>query len=116
MTADDSASMRQMVAFTLRQAGYDVVEAVDGVDALAHLQRTPIAMLITDLNMPRMDGIDLIKQVRANPAYRFIPIIMLTTESSGEKKVAGRTAGATVWIVKPFTPDQLLAVVRKVLR
>ncbi len=115
MTADDSASVRQMINFTLKQAGYDVVEAKDGVDALEKLNEAPANMLITDLNMPRMDGIELIRKVRAMPSYKFIPIIMLTTESQASKKMEGKTAGATGWIVKPFKPEQLLAVVKKVL-
>ncbi len=115
MTVDDSASVRQMVSFTLKNAGFDVIEAVDGKDALAKLSG-PIKMIITDLNMPNMDGITLIKQVRANPGYKFIPIVMLTTESQAGKKQEGKSAGATGWIVKPFKPDQLLAVVNKVLR
>lgn len=115
MTADDSASVRQMVAFTLKGAGYEVVEAVDGKDALSKLQGTPVHMLITDLNMPNLDGIGLIKGVRANPSYKFIPIIMLTTESQDSKKQEGKSAGATGWIIKPFKPEQLVAVVKKVL-
>jgi two-component system chemotaxis response regulator CheY len=115
MTVDDSASVRQMVAFTLKQAGYDVVEATDGQDALAKLN-PDVGMVVTDLNMPRMDGITLIQNVRAKPAFKFIPIIMLTTESQGGKKAEGKAAGATGWIVKPFKPDQLMAVVKKVLR
>jgi len=115
MTVDDSASVRQMVSFTLKNAGYDVVEAVDGKDALAKLAG-PVGMIVTDLNMPNMDGITLIKNVRAIPAYKFIPIIMLTTESQANKKQEGKSAGATGWIVKPFKPEQLLAVVQKVLR
>ncbi|MBF0486826.1 response regulator [Candidatus Magnetominusculus dajiuhuensis] len=115
MTVDDSASVRQMVAFTLKGAGYTVVEAVDGKDALAKLAQTQINMMITDLNMPNLDGIGLIKGVRAMPAYKFIPIVMLTTESQDSKKQEGKSAGATGWIVKPFKPDQLLAVVKKVL-
>ncbi len=115
MTADDSASVRQMINFTLKQAGYDVVEAKDGVDALEKLNDAPVNMLITDLNMPRMDGIELIGKVRAMPSYKFIPIIMLTTESQTSKKMEGKAAGATGWIVKPFKPEQLLAVVKKVL-
>jgi two-component system chemotaxis response regulator CheY len=115
MTVDDSTSVRQMVNFTLREAGYQVVEAVDGRDALSKLSGTTIHMMITDLNMPNLDGIELIRQVRANPSYKFIPIIMLTTESQAEKKQEGKAAGATGWIVKPFKPDQLLAVVKKVL-
>ncbi|BFR48443.1 response regulator [Nitratidesulfovibrio sp. HK-II] len=114
MTVDDSASIRQMVGFTLRNAGYEVVEAKDGKDAVSKLSG-PIKMVITDLNMPNMDGIELIKQIRANPAYKFIPVIMLTTESQATRKQEGKAAGATGWIVKPFQPEQLLAVVKKVL-
>jgi two-component system chemotaxis response regulator CheY len=116
MTVDDSPSIRQMVGFTLRKAGYDVVEAVDGRDACTKLQQQPVHMVITDLNMPNMDGIELIRQVRAMPALRFIPAILLTTESQPEKKAEGRAAGATGWIVKPFTSEQLVAVIAKVLR
>ena len=115
MTVDDSASVRQMVGFTLREAGYQVVEAVDGQDALTKLNGSAVDMLITDLNMPNMDGIDLIRGVRAGSSNKFIPIIMLTTESQPAKKQEGKAAGATGWIVKPFKPDQLLAVVKKVL-
>ncbi len=115
MTVDDSASVRQMVGFTLRGAGYQVLEAVDGKDALAKLNGAAAHMVVTDLNMPNMDGISLIRALRANPTYRFIPIIMLTTESQAQKKQEGKAAGATGWIVKPFNPEQLLAVVRKVL-
>jgi len=116
MTADDSASMRQMVTFTLKQAGYEVVEAVDGQDALDRMDASKVDMLITDLNMPRMDGVELIRQLRSRPQYKFIPIIMLTTESAESKKLEGKAAGATGWIVKPFTPEQLIAVIGKVLR
>ncbi|MBJ6723139.1 response regulator [Geomesophilobacter sediminis] len=115
MTADDSASVRQMVTFTLKQGGYDVVEAVDGKDALQKLSQCKVDMLITDLNMPNLDGIGLIKGARALPACKFIPIIMLTTESQDSKKAEGKAAGATGWIVKPFKPEQLMAVVKKVL-
>jgi two-component system chemotaxis response regulator CheY len=115
MTADDSASIRQMVSFTLKGAGYDVIEAVDGKDALAKLGGATVHMLITDLNMPNLDGIGLIREVRGKPDFKFIPIIMLTTESQDSKKQEGKTAGATGWIVKPFKPEQLLAVVKKVL-
>jgi two-component system chemotaxis response regulator CheY len=114
LAVDDSASMRQMVGFTLRNAGYQVVSAEDGEDALARL-RGPIHMVITDLNMPKMDGLELIRCVRANPAYKYIPLLMLTTEAQEEKKLAGKQAGATGWIVKPFSAVQLLAVVKKVL-
>jgi two-component system chemotaxis response regulator CheY len=115
MTVDDSASVRQMVGFTLRDAGYEVMEASDGRDALAKLNGKTVQMVITDLNMPNLDGIGLIKSLRGSAAYKFIPIIMLTTESQTDKKQEGKAAGATGWIVKPFKPDQLLAVVRKVL-
>lgn len=116
MTADDSASVRQMIAFTLKNGGYEVAEAVDGMDALQKLQSQPVDMLITDLNMPNMDGIELIKKVREIPSLKFIPIIMLSTESQDTKKQEGRAAGATGWIVKPFKPEQLIAVIKKVLR
>lgn len=116
MTVDDSASMRQVVAFTLSQMGHRVVEAVDGADALRKLQKEAPDMLITDLNMPQVNGIELIKQVRAMAAFKFIPIIMLTTESQEQMKQAGRAAGATGWVVKPFKAEQLAAVVNKVLR
>jgi len=116
MTVDDSASIRQMVGFTLKKEGaYDVIEACDGQDALSKLNGPAIHMVITDLNMPRLDGIGLIKAVRANPKYKFIPIVMLTTESQDAMKQQGKAAGATGWIVKPFKPEQLLAVVKKVL-
>jgi len=115
MTVDDSASVRQMVSFTLKEAGYDVIEAVDGQDALSKLNGSPVHMVITDLNMPNLDGIGLIKGIRANSAYKFVPIVMLTTESQDTKKQEGKSAGATGWIVKPFKPEQLLAVIRKVL-
>ncbi len=115
MTVDDSASVRQMVSFTLKNAGYDVLEAEDGEDALSKLEGSSVQMLITDLNMPRLDGIGLIKAVRSNPGYKFIPIVMLTTESQAEKKIEGKHAGATGWIVKPFKPEQLISVTKKVL-
>ena len=115
MTVDDSASVRQMVSFTLKDAGYSVIEATDGKDAVAKMNG-PIHMVVTDLNMPNMDGIELIRNVRANPSYKFIPIVMLTTESQASKKQEGKAAGATGWIVKPFKPEQLLAVVKKLIR
>jgi two-component system, chemotaxis family, chemotaxis protein CheY len=115
MTVDDSSSIRQMVSFTLREAGYNVIEAVDGKDALLKLKDYQIDMLLTDLNMPNLDGIGLIKEVRKNPATKFIPVVMLTTESQTEKKQQGKSVGATGWIVKPFTQEQLLLVVKKVL-
>lgn len=115
MTVDDSATIRQMVALTLRDAGYEVVEAIDGRDALERLARESVDMLITDLNMPNLDGVGLIRAVRQDPANRFIPIIMLTTESHDSKKQEGKAAGASGWIVKPFKPEQLLGVVKMVL-
>lgn len=115
LTADDSASMREMIAFTLRNAGYDVVEAVDGRDALAKIGQSCPQMLITDLNMPNMDGIELIRQVRALPQCKYIPIVMLTTESNDARKQAGRAAGASGWIVKPFRSEQLVMVAKKLL-
>jgi two-component system chemotaxis response regulator CheY len=115
MTVDDSASVRQMVSFTLKAAGYEVLTAVDGRDALGQLKGGAVQMVITDLNMPNLDGIGLIRQLRADAKFKFIPIIMLTTESQVERKQEGKAAGATGWIVKPFQPEQLVAVVKKVL-
>jgi two-component system chemotaxis response regulator CheY len=116
MTVDDSASLRQMVSVVLRGGGYAVIEAKDGLDALAQLQARELSLILTDINMPRMDGIELTRQLRAMPQHKFVPIVLLTTESHPEKKQEGKAAGATGWIVKPFTPDQLLAVVKKVVR
>jgi two-component system, chemotaxis family, chemotaxis protein CheY len=115
LTADDSTSVRQMVAFTLKGAGYSVIEAGDGKDALAKAKSSAVQMVLTDLNMPNMNGIELIRALRAEPNYKFIPIVMLTTESQDARKQEGKSAGATGWIVKPFKPEQLLAVVKKVL-
>jgi two-component system chemotaxis response regulator CheY len=115
LTADDSASMRAVIGLTLRNAGYEVMEAVDGRDALAKLSASAPHMLITDLNMPNMDGLELIRQVRALPHCKYIPIVMLTTESQDGKKQEGRAAGASGWIVKPFRSEQLVQVARKLL-
>ena len=115
LAVDDSASMRQMVSFTLKGAGYDVTEAADGVEALNIAKTNKFSLVITDVNMPNMDGITLTRELRSLPDYKFIPILTLTTESSGDKKMAGKSAGATGWIVKPFNPDQLLATIKKVL-
>jgi len=115
LAVDDSASMRQMVSFTLKGAGHDVVEAVDGVDALAKAKGAKFDLVISDVNMPNMDGITLIKELRGLPDFKFTPMLMLTTESAGDKKQQGKAAGATGWIVKPFNPDQLLATIGKVL-
>jgi len=115
MAVDDSASVRQMVSFTLSEAGYNVIEAFNGKDALSKLNGDNPNLILTDLNMPEMNGIDLIKNVRTNPRLKFVPIILLTTESHDDKKKEGKAAGATGWIVKPFKPDQLLAVIKKVI-
>ena len=105
-----------MVSFTLEEAGYNVIEAVNGKDALEKMGGNSVDMMFIDLNMPEMDGISLIKEVRKDAGHKFIPLIMLTTESQADRKKEGKSAGATGWIVKPFKPDQLLGVVRKVLR
>ena len=115
LAVDDSASMRQMVSFTLKGAGYDVVEAVDGIDALNKAKTKKFDCVVTDVNMPNKDGITLIKDLRALPDYKFIPLLMLTTESGADKKQQGKEAGATGWIVKPFNPEQLLKTIQKVL-
>ncbi len=115
LSVDDSNSIRQMVSFTLKQAGYDVLEAADGRDALGIAKQKAVNLVITDINMPNMDGLSLIRELRALPSYKFTPILTLTTESGQDKKQAGKAAGATGWIVKPFNPDQLLATVKKVL-
>lgn len=116
LAVDDSASMRQMVVFTLKKAGYSVVDAKDGVEALEIAKSQSFDAVISDVNMPNMDGITLIRHLRGLPAYKFTPLLMLTTESGSEKKLEGKAAGATGWIVKPFNPDQLLAVIQKVIR
>ncbi|HYH22628.1 MAG TPA: response regulator [Azospirillum sp.] len=115
LTVDDSSSIRQLVKMTLTGAGYQVVEAADGREGLAKLQKGGIDMVLTDLNMPNMDGISMIREMRALPSGRGLPIIFLTTESDSDKKGQAKAAGATAWIVKPFQQDQLLGVVRKVL-
>ena len=115
LAVDDSASMRQMVSFTLQGAGYEVVEACDGQEALNKAKQNQVDLVLSDVNMPVMDGIALIKQLRTLPSYKFTPILMLTTESAADKKSEGKAAGATGWIVKPFNPDQLLNTIKKVL-
>ncbi len=116
LVVDDSVSMRQMVSFALTGAGYEVVEAGDGQEAVDKLNGgAKPNLVITDLNMPNMDGISLIKAVRGMVAHKFTPILMLTTESADEKKKEGQGAGATGWIVKPFNPEQMLATIKKVL-
>lgn len=115
LAVDDSASMRQMVAFTLKGAGHTVTEASDGAEALNLAKSNAYDLVLSDVNMPNMDGISLTKQLRTLPAFKFTPILMLTTEAGLEKKQDGKAAGATGWIVKPFNPDQLLSTIKKVL-
>lgn len=118
LVVDDSNSIRQMVGFILRGAGFEVIEGCDGKDGLDRLSTTPgerVDIVITDLNMPNMDGLQLIKALRAKATMRFTPILMLTTESAQERKLEGKAAGATGWIVKPVDPDQFLQVIAKVL-
>jgi two-component system chemotaxis response regulator CheY len=116
LAVDDSTSMRQMVRATLQSAGYDVVEAADGQDALDFARANAVDLVISDVNMPRMDGITLVGELRSLPAYRLTPLLLLTTESSQEKKMEGKRAGATGWIVKPFNPSQLLLTLDKLFR
>jgi two-component system chemotaxis response regulator CheY len=115
LAIDDSASIRQMVAFTLKSSGYEVVDAVDGMDGLDKAKAKSFNLILTDQNMPRMDGLTLIKNLRAMPQYKTVPILMLTTESSDAMKQQGRSAGATGWLVKPFDPQKLIEVVKKVI-
>jgi two-component system chemotaxis response regulator CheY len=115
LAVDDSPSIRQMVAFTLKGAGYEVVEAVDGQDGLNKAKTKPFNLVLTDQNMPQMDGITLIKSLRALPQYKSVPILVLTTEAGDTMKTQGRAAGATGWLVKPFDPQKLMDVVKKVI-
>jgi two-component system chemotaxis response regulator CheY len=115
LAVDDSASMRQMVCFTLKGAGHDEIEASDCVEALKLAQGQSVDLVLSDVNMPNMDGITLCKNLRQLATYKFTPILMLTTESTGDKKMEGKSAGATGWIVKPFKPDQLLTTIKKVM-
>lgn len=115
LTVDDSASMRQMVAFSLKSVGHVVEQAEDGSQALKVAQTIAFDLVITDVNMPNMDGISLTRELRGLVNYKFTPILLLTTESTPEKKMEGKSAGATGWLVKPFEPDQLLATIQRVL-
>ena len=115
LAVDDSASMRQMVSFTLKGAGHDVIEASDGVEALGMAQKGPVDLVISDVNMPNMGGFELVKALRDKPQYKFVPILMLTTETSTEKKQQGKSAGATGWLVKPFNPETLLKTLKRVI-
>jgi two-component system chemotaxis response regulator CheY len=114
LAVDDSASIRQLVSHTLRTAGFTVIEACDGQDALDKL-KSPVNLVLTDLNMPRVDGLSLTRAIRASTDHRYTPILLLTTESEPARKLEGKAAGATGWLVKPFQPEQLLATIRKVL-
>jgi two-component system chemotaxis response regulator CheY len=116
LTVDDSPSMRKMVSFTLVGAGYQVVEAVDGVDAFEKAQTQNFDLVLTDQNMPRLDGLGLTRRLRESPQFKSVPILMLTTESSDLMKQAGRAAGATGWLVKPFDPERLIEVIKKVIK
>lgn len=115
LAVDDSASMRQMVRYTLEGAGYKVVQASDGVEALEYAKQCGADLVLTDVNMPRMDGITLVKELRNLASYRLTPMLVLTTESGQDTKQRGKEAGATGWIVKPFNPEQLLATIARVL-
>lgn len=113
LVVDDSSSIRQVVSIALKGAGYEVIEACDGVDALSKLTGQKVHLIVSDVNMPNMDGITLVKEVKKNPQYKFTPIMMLTTESGEGKKEEGKAAGAKAWLVKPFQPPALLSAVSK---
>lgn len=115
LIVDDSVSIRKSVSFVLGQEGYDIIEAEDGLDGVKKAESTPCQLVITDINMPNMNGIELIKALRSTSAYKFTPIIALTTESQDTKMQEGKAAGATGWIVKPFTSEKLVAIVKKIL-
>lgn len=115
LAVDDSISIRKSISFVLSQEGYEVIEAVDGVDGLAKAKEDKFNLVITDINMPNMDGIEMIKQIRQTEGYKFTPIIALTTENQDSKMQEGKAAGATGWIVKPFTSEKLLAIVKKII-
>lgn len=115
LVVDDSVSIRKSVGFVLEQDGFEIVEAVDGLDGLQKAEGNKCDCIVTDINMPNMDGIAFTKELRTIPAYKFVPIIMLTTENQESKMQEGRAAGATGWIVKPFTAEKLSAVIKKVI-
>jgi two-component system chemotaxis response regulator CheY len=116
LIVDDSESIRELVGLTLESSGYQVEKGIDGQDAMRFLDGREFDLVITDLNMPVMDGIELIRQIRKSPSYATVPVLMLTTESQAVKKDEAKAAGATGWIVKPFVQDKLLSVVKKVIR
>lgn len=115
LVIDDSPTLRQVVSVTLNKAGYDTVEAVDGQDALGKLAQGKVHLIICDVNMPNMDGITFVKEAKKKQELKFIPIVMLTTESQAYRKQEGRDAGAKAWIVKPFKPEQILSAVEKLI-
>lgn len=115
LAVDDSTSLRQMVCFTLKSAGHEVVEAADGQEGLDKARAMKADLVLSDINMPRMDGLAMIKQLRTLPAYKYTPILVLTTEATTQKKQEGKAAGATGWLVKPFNPEQLLSTIKRVL-
>jgi two-component system chemotaxis response regulator CheY len=115
MIVDDSTSLRQLVIMALKSENYDVIEACDGIDALSKLSGAKIHLIISDINMPNMDGISFVKELKKNPSYKFTPVIMLTTESQEGKKREAQAAGAKAWIVKPFQPQQMLSAVAKLI-
>lgn len=116
MIVDDSASLRQVVSIALKDAGYDVVEACDGKDALSKLTGMKIGLIISDVNMPNMDGITFVKELKKLPNYKFTPVIMLTTETQDARKQEGQAAGAKAWVIKPFQPAQMLQAVSKLVQ
>ncbi|MEX1057463.1 MAG: response regulator [Natronospirillum sp.] len=115
LIVDDSASIRQVVSLTLKGAGFDVTEACDGRDALNKLKGQRVHLIISDVNMPNMDGLTFLKEVKSRPEYKFTPVVMLTTESADDKKRQGQASGAKAWMVKPFQPQQMLAAVNKLV-
>ena len=115
MVIDDSASLRQVVSIALKSAGYEVLEAADGADALAKLDGDRVHLMICDVNMPNMDGITFVKELKKRPDYRFVPVLMLTTESRESRKREGQLAGAKAWVVKPFRPEQILNAVSRLV-
>lgn len=115
MIVDDSASLRQVVSIALKSSGYDVIESTDGKDALAKLTGRKVHLIISDVNMPNMDGISFVKALKQDPQHRFTPVIMLTTEAEAAKKAEGQAAGAKAWVVKPFQPAQMLDAVKKLI-
>ena len=115
MIVDDSASLRQAVSIALKREGYDVLEACDGKDGLSKLTGQKVHLIISDVNMPNMDGLTMVSQIKQNPAYKFTPVIMLTTEAGDDMKAKGKAAGAKAWVVKPFKPEQMISAVGKLV-